>query len=95
VLRFARGDEKVEVPVQSALVVNNGQALIAAALAGAGIVVQADALLDAPIAAGALAPLCEDWSLPSRALHIVRLPEARPSAKLRAFVDLVVERLGS
>jgi DNA-binding transcriptional LysR family regulator len=83
------------VPVRGALVVNNGQALLHAALAGIGIVVQADALLAAPIEAGALVQLLPDWELPSRALHVVRLPEARPSAKLRTFVDLVVERLGT
>ena len=94
VLRFARGDATESVPVRAALTVNNGQALLAAALAGIGVVVQADALLDAPVASGALVRLLPDWTLPSRALHVVRLPEARPSAKLRTFVDFVVERLG-
>jgi DNA-binding transcriptional LysR family regulator len=95
VLRFARADAKVPVPVRGALVVNNGQALLQAALEGIGVVVQADALLAAPIAAGALVRLLPDWALPSRPVHVVRLPEARPSAKLRTFVDLVVERLGA
>ena len=76
------------------LVVNNGQALLAAALAGVGIAVQADALLDAAIARGELVRLLPRWSLPSRALHVVRLPQARPSAKLRTFVDHAVEHLG-
>jgi DNA-binding transcriptional LysR family regulator len=57
-------------------------------------VVQADTLLDAPIARGELVELLAGWTLPSRALHLVRLPEARPSAKLRTFVDFAVERLG-
>ncbi|MGN6529717.1 MAG: LysR substrate-binding domain-containing protein [Burkholderiaceae bacterium] len=94
VLRFERAGEAVAVPVRGRLVVNNGQALLAAALAGAGIVVQADTLLDAPIARGELVELLADWTLPSRAVHVVRLPEARPSAKLRTFVDFAVERLG-
>jgi DNA-binding transcriptional LysR family regulator len=38
--------------------------------------------------------LLPDWELPTRPVHIMRLPEARPSAKLRTFVDFVVERLG-
>jgi DNA-binding transcriptional LysR family regulator len=38
--------------------------------------------------------LLPDWELPTRDVFIVRLPEARPSAKLRSFVDFVVERLG-
>jgi DNA-binding transcriptional LysR family regulator len=94
VLRFSRAGRTVAVPVRGRLVVNNGQALLAAALAGAGIVVQADTLLDAPIARGELVELLAGWTLPSRTLHLVRLPEARPSAKLRTFVDFAVERLG-
>ncbi|HEX7690257.1 MAG TPA: LysR substrate-binding domain-containing protein, partial [Burkholderiaceae bacterium] len=60
----------------------------------AGIAVQAGTLLDAPIARGELVELLAGWTLPSRAVHVVRLPEARPSAKLRTFVDFAVERLG-
>jgi DNA-binding transcriptional LysR family regulator len=94
VLRFTRGDEAVDVPVRGKIVINNGQALLTAAMAGIGIVVQADALLASSIARGDLVQLLPDWSLPGRALHVVRLPEARPSAKLRTFVDFVVDRLG-
>ena len=94
VLRFQRAHERVHVPVRGPLAINNGQALLAAALAGIGVAVQADALLDPAIARGELVELLADWSLPSRALHVLRLPEARPSAKLRSFVDFVVERLG-
>ena len=94
VLRFERGHERASVPVRGPLVVNNGQALLVAALAGIGVAVQADALLDPAIERGELVPLLPDWNLPTRALHVLRLPEARPSAKLRSFVDFVVERLG-
>jgi hypothetical protein len=38
--------------------------------------------------------LLPDWALPTREIHILRLPPARASAKLRTFVDFVVERLG-
>ena len=93
-LRFERAGAMVRVAVRGPLVVNNGQALLAAALAGVGIAVQADALLDAAIARGELVRLLPRWSLPSRALHVVRLPQPRPSAKLRTFVDHVVEHLG-
>lgn len=93
-LRFERAGATVRVPVRGPLLVNNGQALLVAALAGVGIAVQADALLDPAIARGELVQLLPRWSLPSRPLHVVRLPQARPSAKLRTFVDVVVERLG-
>ncbi len=93
-LRFERAGETARVPVRGPLVINNGQALLAAALADIGIVVQADALLDPALARGELVQLLPDWQLPSRPLNLVRLPDARPSAKLRTFVDFVVERLG-
>ena len=92
--RFTRDDEKELVPVHGALTCNNGEALLAAALSGIGVVVQADVLLDAAIAAGQLVRLLPRWQLPLRPLHVVRRFEARPSAKLRSFVDFVVAQLG-
>ena len=92
--RFTRSGETVQVPVRGPLVTNNGQALLAAALAGVGVIVQADALLEPTLAAGAVLRLLPEWRLPSREIRIVRRPEARPSAKLRSFVDFVAERLG-
>ncbi|MFJ9449192.1 LysR substrate-binding domain-containing protein [Herbaspirillum sp. NPDC101397] len=92
--RFSRDAETVHVPVQGSFASNNGQALLAAALAGMGVLVQTDTLLEEHIAAGRLTALLPDWRLPTRALHIVRRPENRPSAKVRSFVDFVLERLG-
>jgi DNA-binding transcriptional LysR family regulator len=92
--RFTRDGKTVHVPVRGPLNTNNGQALLAAAMAGAGVIVQADALLGPALASGQVVQLLPEWELPTRRVHIMRLPEARPSAKLRAFVDLVVERLG-
>ncbi|WP_310446655.1 LysR family transcriptional regulator [Thiobacillus sp.] len=94
VWRFTRGEEVVNVPVRGRFSANNGQALLSAAVAGIGVVMQADALLAPAIAAGHVVPLLPDWDLPMRPVHIVRLPEARPSAKLRSFIDFVVARLG-
>lgn len=92
--RFTRGEQKVSVPVRGSLVCNNGQALLTAALNGIGVVVQADVLLEPAIASGQLVQLLPGWDLPTRALHILRRQERRPTAKLRSFVDFVVERLG-
>jgi DNA-binding transcriptional LysR family regulator len=63
-------------------------------MAGVGVIVQADALLGPALASGQVVRLLPDWELPTRQVHIMRLPEARPSAKLWTFVDFVVERLG-
>lgn len=93
--RFTRGDTTVRVPVKGSLVANSAQALLAAATAGAGVIVQADTLLAPALRARQVVQLLPEWSLPSRPVQIVRLPEARPSAKLRSFVDFVVDRLGA
>jgi len=92
--RFTRDGQTVHVPVRGPLTTNNGQALLAAAMAGVGVIVQADALLGPALASGQVVQLLPEWQLPTRQVHIMRLPEARPSAKLRTFVDFVVERLG-
>ena len=92
--RFTRKGKTVHVPVRGPLTTNNGQALLAAAMAGVGVIVQADALLGPAIASGQVVRLLPGWELPTRQVHIMRLPETRPSAKLRTFVDFVVERLG-
>jgi DNA-binding transcriptional LysR family regulator len=91
--RFTRESETVAVDVKGPLTVNNGQALMNAALGGAGVVVQPDALLEPSINAGTLVHVLADWKLPARPMHLVRLPNTRPSAKVRSFTDFVVSRL--
>ncbi|MGB7192742.1 MAG: LysR family transcriptional regulator [Collimonas pratensis] len=92
--RFSRGEQLEKVPVHGTFVSNNGQALLTAALNGIGVVVQADVLLDADIASGQLVQLLPEWTLPGRPIHLVRTRDARPTAKLRTFVDFLVARLG-
>ncbi len=94
VLRFGRDDERVAVPVEGNFACDHGQALVSAALAGMGVVVQSDALIEPHLRTGELVALLPEWRLPSRPMHIVRRPEARPSAKVRSFVDFVLARLG-
>ncbi|NVM78602.1 DNA-binding transcriptional LysR family regulator [Duganella sp. SG902] len=92
--RFQRGEEKVAVNARGTLVSNTGASLVIAAIAGMGVVMQADVLMEPALKAGELVRLLPKWELPSRAMHILRRPEARPSAKVRSFVDFALERLG-
>jgi DNA-binding transcriptional LysR family regulator len=94
VWRFARGDDVVPVPVHGSFVCNNGPALLIAAMSGLGVVVQSDALLEPYLRSGHLTAVLPEWEIPSRSLHIVRRPEIRPSAKIRSFVDFVLQHLG-
>lgn len=91
--RFSQGDTTVAVHARGNFVSNHGHALLAAGLAGMGIIMQNDALLAAHLGSGALVQLLPEWELPSRAVHIVRRPEPRPSAKVRSFVDFALARL--
>jgi DNA-binding transcriptional LysR family regulator len=94
VWRFTRAESTVKVAVQGRFVTNQPHALLAAGLAGLGILVQSDALLEAQLRAGALVELLPGWTLPTRPIWIVRRPERRPSAKIRSFVDFALARLG-
>lgn len=92
--RFQRGDEQIDMPVRGALVSNTGASLVVAAVAGMGIAMQAELLMEPALESGRLVRLLADWELPTRPMHILRRPEARPSAKVRSFVDFALERLG-
>jgi DNA-binding transcriptional LysR family regulator len=91
--RFTKDDEEVKVPVRGSFVTNQPHALLAAGLAGMGVLVQSDAMLDPHLRSGALVRLLPKWELPTRPMHLVRRPEARPSAKVRSFTDFALERL--
>jgi DNA-binding transcriptional LysR family regulator len=71
---------------------NNGQALRAAALAGAGILMQPEALLAEDLAAGRLTPLLAKYLRPPRPMHLVYLRDRTLTPKLRAFIEFVAQR---
>ncbi|HWW07226.1 LysR family transcriptional regulator [Collimonas sp.] len=92
--RFTQGEQALSIPVRGSFVSNSGQALLSAAVSGIGVVVQGDVLLESAIASGQLLQLLPAWDLPTRPIHLVRTRDARPTAKLRTFVDFLVQRLG-
>jgi DNA-binding transcriptional LysR family regulator len=71
---------------------NSGQALRAAALAGAGILMQPEALLAEDLAAGRLTPLLAKYLRPPRPMHLVYLRDRTLTPKLRAFIEFVAQR---
>ncbi|TCV94700.1 DNA-binding transcriptional LysR family regulator [Luteibacter rhizovicinus] len=60
--------------------------------AGHGISVLPDYMLADDLASGALRPLLPGFHLPDGGIHAV-YPGAKPSAKVRAFIDLLRERV--
>ena len=80
--------------VKSRFQVNAGSALWAAALAGFGIILHAEDMLRADLAAGRLVQILPGFSAPSLPMHIVFPPSQRPTPKLRSFIDFVATTFG-
>ena len=89
-----RGRERTEVGVPCRLVIINGQALLTAALAGLGILLQPTPLVRDGVKAGHLVRLLPDYAPLSRPMHILYAPDRRITPKLRSFIDFAVARFG-
>jgi DNA-binding transcriptional LysR family regulator len=82
------------VAVDGPLRANNGDLSLAAALAGLGVVALPCFLCGADLAAGRLEPVLCDWMPPPGGIHAVYPHGRHLSAKVRAFIDFLVERFG-
>lgn len=76
---FRRGAENATIRPAGPLHVNNGEAVLAALIAGIGFGTLPDFLCEEAIARGELVALFTDWSLPASALHFVTPPGIRPA----------------
>jgi DNA-binding transcriptional LysR family regulator len=92
--QFSRGEERLTVRARGNLQANNGDALRAAACAGLGVVYLPDFILGEDLARGRLIRLLPDWGTPDIPIHAVFPPQRHAFARLRVFVDFLVERLG-
>ncbi len=90
--RFGR-DGRVSVSVKGALKANNGDALVAAAIAGQGIIYQPSFLVARALSEGRLVTLALDHA-PTELDGIFAVYPAtrRPPAKVRAAIDFLVEQ---
>ena len=70
---------------------NNSEALIDLAIAGAGIVCMLETGVLRAIRAGHLVPLLEDWASPVMPISVLYWPSRHLSAKVRVFVDFISE----
>jgi DNA-binding transcriptional LysR family regulator len=83
------GDENVTVQGRYALSVDDGNAYLAAALAGLGIALLPDYMAKGHLARGELVRLLEGWQLDAMPLYIAFPPNRHVSAKLRVFMEWV------
>jgi DNA-binding transcriptional LysR family regulator len=92
--RFIDGKKTISVRPQGRFKADNGMALAAAAVAGLGIAYLPDLFTEQHIASGALVVLMKRYPIPDGAIFLVRPPGDRPSRKVRALTELLLERFG-
>lgn len=85
---------EVLVAVTLTMTANNGEALRMAALSELGIIMQPEILLKDDLRAGRLISLLPDYALRARPMHLLTSADRSPPAKVRSFVEFVVERFG-
>ncbi len=74
---------------------DNGEALLAAALAGLGVAALPDFMIEPHIAAGALAPVLINYPPPDAGLYVVRPPGDLPPRKVRVLTEILLEYFGN
>jgi DNA-binding transcriptional LysR family regulator len=77
-----------------ALKINHGTALSVAAACGAGIVLQPEYVVSDDLRTGTLVRVLPRWCPRALPVHIVFPAQRSPTAKLRAWIDFVVAKLG-
>ncbi|CRD59724.1 MULTISPECIES: LysR family transcriptional regulator [Stenotrophomonas] len=89
-----RGAERVEVQGRHSIGFDDGNAYLAAGLAGLGVVALPSYMAEPHVARGELLPVLHDWQLPPMPMHVMFPPNRHMSQRLRVFIDWVVETLG-
>jgi DNA-binding transcriptional LysR family regulator len=92
---FVGPEGRVSVPISGRLMVDHGEPLLCAALAGMGIMLQPLELVREALADGRLLRLLPKYEVPSRPMHVLYAPDRRMTPKLRSFLDFAVEAFGS
>jgi len=89
----ARGEFRIAV--SGDLLANNGDALLAAAAAGQGIIYQPDFIVGEALERGILVALELDKPVVDLGgIHVLYPPDRRPPAKVRAMIDYLAEAFG-
>lgn len=86
-----RGEERMEAQGRSQLTVDDGNAYLAAGLAGLGVIWLPQYMAKPHLANGELLPLFEDWEMAPMPMYLAFPPNRHVSAKVRVFIDWVIE----
>ena len=93
--RFDGPGGLVTVPVTGRLMVDSGEALLMAARAGMGVLLQPAELVEPDIVAGRLVRVLPKYRAPDRPLHLLYAPDRQMTPKLRSFIEFAVAAFGS
>lgn len=86
-----RGSERVRVSGRHAIALDDGNAYLAAGLAGLGALWLPHYMAQPHLERGDLLPVLKDWSVDSMPLYLVYPPNRHVGARLRVFMDWVAE----
>jgi DNA-binding transcriptional LysR family regulator len=92
---FDGPDGLVTVPVSGRLMIDSGEALLMAARAGMGLLLQPAELIEPELAAGRLVRVLPKYRPPDRPLHLLYAPDRQMTPKLRSFIEFAVSAFGS
>ncbi|HBX0786889.1 TPA: LysR family transcriptional regulator [Klebsiella pneumoniae] len=84
-------NERIEITGNYVLAVDDGNAYLEAGLVGLGVIAQPNYMAAAHQAVGALIPLFTQWRISPMPLYLAFPPNRHVNAKLRVFIDWIVE----
>ncbi|MBX8489241.1 LysR family transcriptional regulator [Pseudomonas cichorii] len=86
-----RDGESLQVHGRYVLAVDDGNAYLAAGLAGMGVLWVPDYMARTHVERGDLVPLFRDWRMDTMPMYVAFAPNRHISLKLRVFIDWVAE----
>ena len=84
-------NERIEITGNYVLAVDDGNAYLEAGLVGLGVIALPNYMVAAHQAVGALIPLFTQWRISPMPLYLAFPPNRHVNAKLRVFIDWIVE----
>mgnify|MGYP000901730531 CR=1 FL=1 len=86
--------EREEVDLQARLYCNNADAMLETLAAGLGLALVPDFICSTHLKSGRLVRVLPDWKVAPLTLHAIYPHSRHVTAKVRAFVDFMVEKFG-
>lgn len=93
--RFRRNGTVLSVDVKARLQINSAPGILASVVAGMGIGIVSDVLAERELRTGEVVRLLPDYAMGAVDVHALVPAGPRPSAKVRAFIDFLVQALKS